>query len=260
VASETFTLAVDCGGSGIKAAVLDAAGTPHHATIRVPTPYPLAPTRLVETLAELAERLPPAVRVTVGMPGMIRHGVVVSTPHYVNRAGPRTAPLPDLVEAWSGCDIRAMVAERLCHACARAQRRAGARRRRGLGRRGRAGAHPGTGLGWALFDGGRLAPHLEMSHAPVTRATTYDSYIGQHERARLGDALWSRRVRRSSKVFVQWSPGTGSTWAAATRAGSAHRFSTGWATMSSSCRTRPASSVACVPGRSTRDEPVAPSG
>ena len=196
MASETFTLAVDCGGSGIKAAVLDAAGTPHHATIRVPTPYPLAPTRLVETLAELAERLPPAVRVTVGMPGMIRHGVVVSTPHYVNRAGPRTAPLPDLVEAWSGCDIRAMVAERLAMPALVLNDA----QVHGAGVVSGAGVELvltlGTGLGWALFDGGRLAPHLEMSHAPVTRATTYDSYIGQHERARLGDALWSRRVRR----------------------------------------------------------------
>jgi polyphosphate glucokinase len=54
----------------------------------------------------------------------------------------------------------------------------------------------GTGLGTALFDGGVLAPHLELSHAPVRWGTTYDAYIGQVERARLGDALWSRRVRR----------------------------------------------------------------
>jgi polyphosphate glucokinase len=52
----------------------------------------------------------------------------------------------------------------------------------------------GTGLGSALFDGGRLAPHLEWSHAPVRRATTYDQYVGEPERRRLGDALWSRRV------------------------------------------------------------------
>jgi polyphosphate glucokinase len=52
----------------------------------------------------------------------------------------------------------------------------------------------GTGLGAALFDGGRLAPHLEWSRAPVRRGTSYDAWLGEPERRRLGDGLWSRRV------------------------------------------------------------------
>ncbi|MBU4336502.1 MAG: ROK family protein [Actinobacteria bacterium] len=196
MATDPFTLAVDCGGGGIKASVLDAAGTLHAPAVRVPTPYPLPPVRLVETIAELAAGLPDADRLTVGMPGMIRHGVVVSTPHYINRSGPRTPALPELVAAWAGCDIRALLQARLelpTLVLNDAQVH-------GAGVVSGTGVELvltlGTGLGWALFDGGRLAPHLEMSHAPVTRATTYDSYIGQPERARLGDALWSRRVRR----------------------------------------------------------------
>jgi polyphosphate glucokinase len=54
----------------------------------------------------------------------------------------------------------------------------------------------GTGLGCAIFDGGRLAPHLEMSQAPVRWGLSYDTYIGEHERRRLGDALWARRIAR----------------------------------------------------------------
>lgn len=191
-----FTLAVDCGGGGIKASVLDAAGTLHAPAVRVPTPYPLPPTRLVETIAAIAADLPPAERATVGMPGMIRHGVVVATPHYVTRSGPRTAVDPALVDAWAGCDIRAALQERLgvptlvlndaeVH---------------GAGVVSGTGVELvltlGTGLGSALFDGGVLAPHLELSHAPVRWGTTYDAYVGQVERARLGDGLWSRRVRR----------------------------------------------------------------
>ena len=53
----------------------------------------------------------------------------------------------------------------------------------------------GTGLGSAIFDGGVLAPHIEFSHAPVRRLTTYDTWIGENERRRLGDSFWSRRVR-----------------------------------------------------------------
>ena len=36
-----------------------------------------------------------------------------------------------------------------------------------------------TGLGSALFHGGVLAPHLELSHAPVRRGTTYDGWLGE---------------------------------------------------------------------------------
>ena len=65
------TLSVDCGGGGIKASVLDAAGAIVSRAVRTPTPYPLPPAKLVETIAGLAEQLPQADRVTVGMPGMI---------------------------------------------------------------------------------------------------------------------------------------------------------------------------------------------
>jgi len=195
-ASEPYTLAVDCGGSGIKASVLDAAGTLHVPAVRVATPYPLPPQRLADTIADIAAGLPAAHRATVGVPGMVRHGVVVATPHYVTRAGPRSAVLPELLGAWSGCDVQALLTERLgvptlvlndaeVHG-------AGVVSGTGL----ELMLTLGTGLGSALFDGGLLAPHLELSHAPVRWGTTYDAYIGQHERARLGDALWSRRVRK----------------------------------------------------------------
>ncbi len=191
-----YTLAVDCGGGGIKASVLDSSGTLHAPAIRVPTPYPLPPERLVDTVAAIADQLPPSGRATIGMPGMLRHGVVVATPHYVTRSGPHTRVLPELVQAWAGCDIQAAIADRLgiptlvlndaeVH---------------GAGVVSGTGVELvltlGTGLGSALFDGGRLAPHLELSHAPVRWGTSYDAYIGEIERARLGDARWSRRVRR----------------------------------------------------------------
>ncbi|WP_369824613.1 ROK family protein [Cellulosimicrobium sp. CUA-896] len=188
------TLAVDCGGGGIKANVLDSSGTAHATPLRVPTPYPLPPELLVDTVADLAARLPDADRVTVGMPGMIRRGVVVHTPHYVTRSGPRSRVDPALVEAWSSFDVQAAVARRLgvpalvlndaeVHG-------AGVVAASGL----ELVLTLGTGLGSALFHGGRLAPHLEWSRAPVRRGTSYDAYVGEPERRRLGNALWSRRV------------------------------------------------------------------
>ncbi|MGF0115801.1 ROK family protein [Promicromonospora sp. Marseille-Q5078] len=194
VRADVLTLAVDCGGGGIKAAVLDSAGTAHAAPVRVPTPYPLPPQLLLDTVAGIADRLPPAHRATLGMPGMIRHGVVVHTPHYITRSGPRSRVLPELVAAWESFDVRGALARRL-GVPAMVLNDAEAH---GAGVVAGSGLELvltlGTGLGSALFDGGRLAPHLEWSHAPVRRGATYDQYIGEPERRRLGDGLWSRRV------------------------------------------------------------------
>ncbi len=204
---ETRTLAVDCGGSGIKASVLDSAGTMHVPPVRVPTPYPLPPERLVATIADLAARLPRAGRATVGMPGMIRHGVVVATPHYVTRAGPRTAVLPDLAAAWSGRDFAADLTSGLGYPVIVLNDA----EVHGAGVVAGSGVELvltlGTGLGSALFDGGRLAPHLELSHAPVRRGTTYDGWLGEHERRLVGDGAWSRRVGRAVeglRPVVRW--------------------------------------------------------
>jgi len=201
------TLAVDCGGGGIKASVLDAAGTMHVPPIRVPTPYPLPPERLVQTVVELAAQLPTADRATVGMPGMIRHGVVVATPHYVNRAGPRTAVVPELLAAWSGRDMAAELSAALGYPVIVLNdaevHGAGVISGSGL----ELVLTLGTGLGSALFDGGVLAPHLELSHAPVRLGATYDGWLGEHVRRRIGDGAWSRRVGRALdglRPVFQW--------------------------------------------------------
>ncbi|MET8084951.1 ROK family protein [Micromonospora sp. NPDC005197] len=190
------TLAIDCGGGGIKASVLDEAGTMRARPLRVPTPYPLPPALFVRTLLELGGRLPTADRLTVGVPGMIRHGVVVATPHYVTRSGPRSRIDPDLLAEWSGWDARGALADAF-GVPALVLNDAEVH---GAGVVAGTGCELvltlGTGLGSALFDGGVLAPHLELSHAPVRWGTTYDTYVGEPERRRLGDAFWSRRIRQ----------------------------------------------------------------
>ncbi|SCE97682.1 polyphosphate glucokinase [Micromonospora matsumotoense] len=191
-----LTLAVDCGGGGIKGSVLDGGGNLRAPVLRVDTPYPLPPELFVKMLVELAGRFPRADRITVGMPGMIRHGVVVATPHYVTRSGPRSRVDPDLLAEWSGYDARRAVTE----AFGMPALVLNDAEVHGAGVVAGTGCELvltlGTGLGSALFDGGRLAPHLELSHAPVRWGTTYDTYVGEPERRRLGDAFWSRRIRQ----------------------------------------------------------------
>lgn len=190
-----ITLAVDCGGSFIKASVLDESGTARAHQVRVETPYPLSPERFIETLREIASQLPAADRLTVGMPGMIRHGVVIHTPHYINVRGPFTRRDPALVAAWDGFDARAAIQS----AFDKPALVLNDAEVHGAGVVSGAGLELvltlGTGLGCALFDGGVLAPHIELSHAPVRASTTYDEWIGDAEHRRIGDLFWSRRVR-----------------------------------------------------------------
>jgi len=191
------TLAIDCGGTALKASVLDEQGTMRVPRMTVATPYPLSPRRFLDVIAEMASALPPAQRATVGMPGMIRHGVVVTTPHYINVRGPFTRVDPALETAWTGYDVRAALTQRLgiptlvlndaeVHG-------AGVIAGTGL----ELVLTLGTGLGAAMFDGGRLAPHLEWSQAPVRRGVTYDLFLGDKERRFVGDSIWSRRVRQT---------------------------------------------------------------
>ncbi len=194
------TLALDCGGTGLKAIVLDAAAEPLCERVRVRTPYPCPPERLVAELVELAAATgTPYNRVSVGLPGAVRRGVVLATPHYVTETGPHTPARPDLVEAWTDFDVRAAV-EAALGAPTRAVNDA---ELAGLAVIEGSGFEVvltlGTGLGCALFDEGRLLPKVELSLAPFRKGQTYDEQLGNHVRKRIGADHWSRRVRRGRR-------------------------------------------------------------
>ena len=110
---ERLTLSIDCGGLFLKSCVLDESGTMHSKPNRIETPYPISPDRFVETTAQISSSLPKSYRATVGMPGMIRNGVVVATPHYITTRGPRTRIDPELQEAWSGFDVQSAISAKL---------------------------------------------------------------------------------------------------------------------------------------------------
>lgn len=189
------TLGLDCGGSGIKGAVVGADGELVAERVRIRTPYPLPPQRFVQVLLEIAARMPEFDRVTVGMPGMIRHGVVIVTPHYPNLRGPYTEKDPGLDAAWRGWDATTALA----NAFARPVRVLNDAEVQGAAVIRREGLEVmftlGTGLGCAVYDRGRLAPHLELSHAPVRKGHTYDTWMGKATLKRLGPQKWSRRIR-----------------------------------------------------------------
>src|SRR5690348_17295011 len=70
------TLAIDVGGSHVKASVLDAQGRMLRERVRVDTPKKLTPQKLVGLITGLVPTLPRFDRVSVGFPGVVRDGVV----------------------------------------------------------------------------------------------------------------------------------------------------------------------------------------
>lgn len=101
---------IDVGGSGLKATVLDPAGEPLHKRVRVDTAYPCPPDKLVADLVGLVEPLPAYERVSVGFPGVVRGGRVVTAPHFVTRHGPGTKVDSDLASQWDHFELAAALA------------------------------------------------------------------------------------------------------------------------------------------------------
>ncbi|MGQ0623402.1 MAG: ROK family protein [Sporichthyaceae bacterium] len=191
------TLTFDVGGSGIKAGVLGPDGSLLADQVRIRTPYPCAPEKLVSTLREVAATLPTAERLSVGLPGMIRDGRVLTTPHFITEAGPFTPVRPDLLAAWTRWDAATEIGK-VFDAPVRVvndAELAGIGVVSGIGFEVFLGF--GTGLGAALFSEGRLLPKLELSQAPFRRGDSYDQQLGDHARRRIGDLRWSRRVARA---------------------------------------------------------------
>ena len=137
------TLAVDVGGTGLKASVLDAAGKLVADRVRVVTPHPCPPQVLIDALAGLVAPLPSFDRVSVGFPGVVRKGVVLTAPHLVTRSTAAGAPVVQkLLTAWTGFDLAAGLAARFGRPVRVDQRRrpSGPRRRERL--RARVRRHP----------------------------------------------------------------------------------------------------------------------
>lgn len=192
--SHPVTLAVDCGGTGLKAALVAPSGELLSERVRIATPYPLSPEVFVRTVSELVAPLGAYDRVSVGLPGVVRRGRVVHTPHYVTIAGPFTAELPDLVDAWSGFDVAVALEARL----GRPTRAVNDAEMQGCavveGNGFEVVMTLGTGLGFAMFDAGVLLPKIEMSAHPFRKNESYDEQLGNHRRRELGNRRWGRRV------------------------------------------------------------------
>ena len=177
------TLAIDIGGTGLKAARLDAAGVLIGAPLRIATPHPSPPAVIVPALSGMANSLGRFDRVSVGFPGAVRAGKTLTAPNLGN-------------QDWHGFDLAAALSE-LLGAPVRVENDATVQ---GLGVISGTGVELaitlGTGFGFALYENGRIAPHLEMSQHLARGRKNYDEYLGVAALKKIGQPRWNRRVGR----------------------------------------------------------------
>lgn len=192
-----FTLAVDIGGTGLKASVLDAKGSMVADRVKIATPYPLPPDKLVASLKKLIAPLPTAERASVGFPGMVRGGMVLSAPHFVTVSGPGSAIDHHLEQQWTKFDLAGALTQEfgIPTKAANDADIQGAAVVRGTGLE--LVITFGTGFGTGLFYNGDLQPHLEIAHQPFRKGESYDEQLGESTRKEIGEIRWNKRVTKA---------------------------------------------------------------
>ncbi len=194
-----LTLAIDIGGSGLKAIVLSPTGEMESERTRRETPYPCTPPVLLNELTALAATQPAHDRVSVGFPGAIRKGRVREVPAF-SRRGHGLPPDPQLVKEWSGFELEAALAERF----GKPTRVANDADVQGCAVISGHGMELvitlGTGVGCAVFFDGALLPHMELSHGTFG-GTSIEVACGDNERQKIGKDHWRKRVLEALDAF-----------------------------------------------------------
>jgi len=185
------TLVVDIGGTGTKCIIADAEGRALTERTRLLTPKPATPEAVLATIEELLGlQTRPFDRVSVGFPGVVRHGVVANAPN-LGSAYWAGHDLAGSIGALTGKPVRVLNDAEL----------------QGYGVIDGRGVEIvltfGTGLGSGLYTDGRLVPNLELGHHPFEKGLTYEERVSDAERKRIGNSKWRKRALR---VLAQIDP------------------------------------------------------
>ncbi len=103
-----ITLAIDIGGSHLKAGILTASGDMVSDPARIETPKPAKPDTVVAALKGLSQQLGRFDRVSIGFPGVVRGDFVLTAPNLGTKE-------------WHGFKLGAIMARKLGKPVAHAQ-------------------------------------------------------------------------------------------------------------------------------------------
>jgi polyphosphate glucokinase len=184
MATSPFTLAVDIGGTAIKSLMLDVNSMPVTGFQSHKTPRPATPRRVIETIRGIlnGESSQPD-RVSIGFPGIVRHGVTLTA--------------PNLHPAWEGRHFSEEMSE-IMKAPVRVVKDA---EMHGLGAITGKGVEMvitlGTGLGSSLFTDGHMVPNLDLGHHPLREGLTYEEILGKKALEQNGEPRWAAALRQA---------------------------------------------------------------
>ena len=167
--------------------------------VRVETPRPSDPKNVLAALAMLAASLPPYDRISVGFPGVVRGGRVLTAPNLGTKA-------------WHGFDLAAEL-ERILGKPARVANDADLQGLAVISRRGvEMVLTLGTGFGTGLYWDGRPAPHLELAHHPFRKGKTYEQQLGEAARRKVESAAGTGASASPSTSSANWCVSTACIW------------------------------------------------
>ena len=169
-------LVIDVGGTHVKCAATD-----HNSPVKFKSGPKMSPGSMAKQVLKITKgwRFD---AVSIGYPGVVRRGRIVREPH-------------NLGAGWVGFDFQA--------AFARPVKIINDAAMQALG--GYEGGKMlflglGTGLGSALIVDGVIAA-MELGHLHFSRGHTYEDYLGEKGRERLGEKKWRREVEKVVEAF-----------------------------------------------------------
>ena len=196
-----YTLAIDVGGTGLKANVLgrgrDARRRPGEDPDDLPDAAGPHGREAHRSGPEAARGRPHLVRLP-------RHGAQRARAERAalrDQEGPGTEIVPELVKAWSDFDLASALAASIGKPCRVANDAdvQGAAVVEGTGFE--AVITLGTGVGTAFFMDGRMLPHLEFAHLEFRKGDTFNEQLGEPVRKKIGDKRWNKRVQKAIAYF-----------------------------------------------------------
>jgi polyphosphate glucokinase len=175
---------VDIGGTGIKASVLDERGALLAAKVRVSTPVGEPPRTLLRALVRLVRTLPRFDRVSVGFPGAVADGRVLTAANLHHRG-------------WIGFDLgralEALFRKPVRVANDVALQGLAAIRGHGV----ELVITLGTGLGSAMYLNGLLVPQFSLSRYEARPHLTYDALLNDLALKERGVKWWNTRLKEA---------------------------------------------------------------
>jgi len=182
-------LSIDVGGSHLKADVLGEKGKSLAERIRVPTPKPCPPDLLLKMVTEMVTGLPPFDRISIGFPGVICRGKVMTAVNLGN-------------DAWVGYPLERSLSHALGGHPAKLINDAdmqgfGLIKGKGL----EFVVTLGTGMGTGLFLDGELMPHMELAHHPLKKGKTYEQLLGNVAYEAAGKKKWNKRLHLALRTM-----------------------------------------------------------